>query len=79
MKSVLVMRLLRRSDGRYYAIFPPTRDLFGDRILITYHGSVHSKMGGVKTYFCASDEAIVEAEKRLTKTRLAHGYQEVPL
>ena len=72
------MRLFRRDDGRYYAIYPPSRDLFGDLALITYHGNAGSHMGGVKTYYAGDNcEAILLTEKHLVMTRLAHGYKEV--
>ena len=73
------MRLFRRQDGRYYAICSPTRDLFGDRILITYHGNERSNAGGIKTYYSDTDDAIVHAEQVIVKLRLAHGYEEVPV
>ena len=72
----MLIRIFRRPDGRYYAVCEPIQDLFGDRILITYHGTKYSKMGGIKTYFSETDEAITEIEKIVIKTRLAHGYQE---
>ena len=71
------MRLFRRQDGRYYAICSPTRDLFGDLILITYHGNERSNAGGIKTYFSDTDDAIVYWEHVIVKLRLAHGYEEV--
>lgn len=70
------MRLFRRPDGRYYAIFPPTHDLFGDPVIITYHGSSDSHLGGVKTYYTTDD--VARLERTLVLTRLRHGYTETP-
>lgn len=66
------MRLFHRDDGRYYAILEPVIDLLGDRILITYHGSIHNRMGGVKSW----PTAAVDAEA-IVRIRLRHGYREI--
>lgn len=70
------MRLFRRPDGRYYVILQPTVDLFGDPIVMTYHGSQNSHQGGCKTYYCADGNGS-RAVDQLVKLRLAHGYKEV--
>jgi hypothetical protein len=67
------MRLFRRNDGRYYAIAEAHRDLLGDSVIMTIHGSSHSRRGGVHTY--PGSGVILDA---LVKTRLRHGYAEVP-
>ena len=67
------MRFFRRSDGRYYLIAEPHQDLLGDSVIMTLHGSVRSHRGGVHTYLASL--MTIEA---LVKTRLGHGYMEVP-
>jgi hypothetical protein len=66
------MRILRRSDGRHYAISSPSPDLLGDLVIITFHGSAMSGVGGVHTYL--ADQVTVE---QIAKARLRHGYVEV--
>lgn len=68
-----VMRFFRRPDGRYYLIAEPHQDLLGDSVIMTLHGSVRSHRGGVHTYLASL--TTIEA---LAKTRLRHGYLEVP-
>ena len=70
------MRLFQRADGRYYAILAPFPDLFGDPVVVTFHGNVHSRIGGQKTYFCDYGDGF-RAIECLVKTRLAHGYREI--
>ena len=70
------MRLFRRQDGRYYAILTPTTDLLGDQVVITFRGSMYSKMGGVKSYLVEAGQG-ADIEQQLVKTRLRHGYIEV--
>jgi hypothetical protein len=67
------MRLFIRPDGRYYALFDPQPDLLGDPVILTIHGSRHSKMGGVYTYLASQESAV-----QLVAQRIRHGYQEVP-
>lgn len=80
-----MMRLFRRPDGRYYAILPPARDLLGDWVLVTFHGSSQSRRGGCKTYVAASGDGLREIERQMIRARLRHGYvapesaEEVPV
>jgi len=67
------MRLFRRQDGRTYAIADPQPDLLGDSVIVTIHGSVHSRRGGVHTYL----SALISIEE-LVRIRCRHGYLEVP-
>ena len=69
-----MMQLFHRPDGRYYAILPPSVDLLGDLVLMTFHGSTRSRMGGVKTYVGASGEALQEIERQVILARKRHGY-----
>lgn len=66
------MRFFRRPDGRTYAIAEPGPDLLGDSVIVTMHGSRHSRRGGVHTYLSA--QTCIDA---LVRTRLRHGYTEV--
>lgn len=66
------MRFFIRSDGRYYLIAEPHKDLLGDSVIMTLHGSANSHRGGVHTYLASL--TTIEA---LVKTRLRHGYSEV--
>lgn len=66
------MRVFKRPDGRIYVIAEPCQDLLGDMVIVTRHGSVHSRRGGVHIYL--GSQTSVEA---LAKTRIRHGYQEV--
>ena len=66
------MKLFKRTDGRYYAIGQPAPDLFGDQVVVAYHGSIHSRIGGVRTWPASQ-------LPHLVKTRLAHGYHEIPI
>ena len=66
------MRLFRRQDGRYYAICEHI-DLLGSAVIVTYHGNKNSRAGGLKTY--VADTMPIE---RIVRTRIAHGYKEVP-
>ena len=68
------MHLFRRPDGRYYAILPAARDLLGDLVLTTVHGSVHSKMGGIKAYPAADETEIQALERQIVTARVRHGY-----
>jgi hypothetical protein len=65
------MRIFRRPDGRHYAICTPAVDLLGDLVIITFHGSAMSGVGGVHTYL--ADQVTVE---QIAQTRLRHGYVE---
>jgi hypothetical protein len=65
------MRLFKRSDGRYYAICPPVRDLLGDEVIVTFHGNVRSRQGGVYCY-----PAAAMSVEQLVKIRQQHGYVE---
>ena len=65
------MRFFTRTDGRYYAIHEPMSDLLGDRVIVTIHGSVHSRLGGVHSYL--ADTVSVE---QLARVRRRHGYVE---
>lgn len=56
----------------YSVIAEPHRDLLGDPVIMTIHGSIHSQHGGVHTYLCA-----LTCVDQLVKTRLHHGYAEV--
>lgn len=67
------MRLFRRPDGRTYAIADPQLDLLGDSVIVTIHGSVHSRRGGVHTYL----SELISIEE-LVRIRCRHGYLEVP-
>ena len=66
------MRYFTRPDGRYYLIQEPGPDLFGDPVILTFHGSRHSRVGGVFTYLEA--ETSVEV---IVRARVSHGYTEV--
>lgn len=68
----MTMRFFRRPDGRYYAIAEPHRDLLGDSVILTIHGSVRSRQGGVHTYLSS-----LTTVEDLVRTRLRHGYAEV--
>jgi hypothetical protein len=70
------MRLFTRPDGRYYAILPATQDLLGDWVLMTYHGSVHTRMGGLKTYVATQETDLPAIEHQLVLVRKRHGYQD---
>lgn len=65
------MRFFTRTDGRYYAIHEPMSDLLGDQVIVTFHGSVHSRLGGVHSYL--ADTVSVE---QLVRIRYRHGYVE---
>jgi hypothetical protein len=67
------MRIFKRPDGRYYVIASPMTDLLGDAVITTFHGSEHSRAGGVFTYLLSE-----MSEADIVKTRLAHGYVEIP-
>lgn len=67
------MRIFKRPDGRYYLIAEPQPDLLGDSVILTLHGSAHSRRGGVHTYLSA-----VTCIDDLVRTRIRHGYSEVP-
>mgnify|MGYP005614558253 FL=1 len=54
------MRLFRRDDGRYYALLDPGYDLFGDPVIITFHGNVWSRAGGEKTYWVPEEGGAIE-------------------
>jgi hypothetical protein len=73
------MRYFKRADGRLYSIFPPARDLLGDWVVLTTHGSVWSRQGGIKAYPAADHLAAVKLEAAIAKTRLRHGYSEQPV
>ena len=66
------MRMFRRPDGRYYLIAQPHQDLLGDWVIMTIHGSIRSRQGGVHTYLAA-----MTTLDDLVKTRIRHGYAEV--
>ncbi len=66
------MRYFVRPDGRYYLIQAPAPDLLGDPVILTFHGSRHSRLGGVFTYL----EAETSVEE-IVRTRALHGYAEV--
>ncbi len=72
------MRFFRRPDGRVYSLFPPAQDLLGDWIVLTVHGSLKSRQGGVKTYPAADQVSAAKLETAIAKTRLRHGYIEQP-
>ena len=65
------MRLFRRPDGRYYAILDPVPDLFGEPVIVMFHGSIHSRMGGSRSW--PAPDIDVDAVARL---RAGHGYRE---
>lgn len=72
------MRLFRRTDGRYYAIMNPTTDLFGDYVIVTYHGNEKSRAGGEKTFWAPEEGGGIEKlYSAIVKTRIRHGYHEV--
>ena len=66
------MRLFLRHDGRYYAILEPVTDLLGDEVLVTFHGSVHNRMGGMKSWPVTAVDA-----GAIARMRLRHGYREI--
>lgn len=70
--SLRPMRIFRRGDGRYYVIAEAHPDLLGDWIIMTLHGSVISRLGGVHTYLAAATSI-----EELVRVRLRHGYKEV--
>ena len=47
-------------------------DLLGDEVIATYHGSSHSRRGGIHIYLAARVSV-----DHLVRLRLAHGYVEV--
>ena len=65
------MRFFTRHDGRYYAICPPARDLLGDQVIVTYHGSACSRLGGIHSY-----PAATVSVEQLATIRRRHGYVE---
>lgn len=71
------MRFFRRpSDNRIYSLFPPAQDLLGDWIVLTVHGSLRSRQGGVKTYPAADLASAAKLEAGIAATRIRHGYVE---
>ncbi len=73
------MRFFRRpSDNRIYSLFPPAQDLLGDWIVLTVHGSLKSRQGGVKTYPAADLASAARLEAAIGRKRLARGYIEQP-
>jgi hypothetical protein len=66
------MRMFRRADGRYYLIAQPHQDLLGDWVIMTIHGSIRSRQGGVHTYLAA-----MTTLDDLVKMRVRHGYSEM--
>ncbi|MCX7177093.1 MAG: hypothetical protein NT159_24865 [Proteobacteria bacterium] len=76
--NVPSMRLFIRRDGRYYLIAEPQRDLLGDHVVVTRRGSQYSRLGGSKTYCGADPSDLDEVIARIVKTRIQHGYTEVP-
>lgn len=71
------MRFFKRPDGRTYAMFAPAQDLLGDWVIVTIHGSENSRLGGIKTYVAADQEAAKRAGEGIAKLRRRHGYIEV--
>jgi poly(3-hydroxybutyrate) depolymerase len=65
------MRIFRRPDGRHYAISHPAPDLLGDLVIVTFHGSTTSGIGGVHTYL--ANQTTVD---QIAQTRIRHGYVE---
>lgn len=74
--TMIGMRYFRRHDGRIYSLFPPAQDLLGDWIVLTVHGSVRNRLGGVKTYAAVDQVSAARIEASIAKTRLRHGYIE---
>lgn len=72
------MRFFRRPDGRIYSLFPPAQDLLGDWIVLTIHGSLNSRQGGVKIYPAADQLSAAKLEAGIAQTRIRHGYIELP-
>lgn len=70
------MRHFRRHDGRVYTIFSPAQDLFGTWVVLTVHGTLRSRQGGLKTYPAADLVAATKLETTIAKTRIRHGYIE---
>lgn len=70
------MRYFKRPDGRMYSIFPPTRDLIGDWVVLTVHGSSRNRLGNVKIYPVPDYAAALQLLNKIAKTRLRHGYVE---
>ena len=64
-----IMHLLTRPDGRYYVIEPPSLDLLGDEVIVTYHGSSLNRLGGIHSYLAR--ETSIE---QLIRIRQRHGY-----
>jgi hypothetical protein len=70
------MRYFKRPDGRIYSIFPPTRDLIGDWVVLTVHGSTRNRLGNVKIYPALDRAAAMQLLDKIAKIRLRHGYVE---
>lgn len=66
-----MMRCFQRPDGRYYAICAPARDLLGDEVIVTFHGSTRSRQGGIYSY-----PVETMSVEQLVKIRRRHGYIE---
>lgn len=71
------MRLFERSDGRFYVITDPQRDLLGDHVVVTRRGSRYSRLGGCKTYVGADPADLDRVITTIVKTRIRHGYAEI--
>ena len=65
------MRFFIRPDGRYYVLSDPVLDLFGEEVYLTFHGSIHNRLGGMKRWPVACSDV-----EHIVRTRLRHGYIE---
>lgn len=72
--TVPLMKFFLRPDGRTYTVFPAHEDLLGDVVLVTVHGSIRNRLGGIKTYVARSFSDAEKIEAGIVATRLRHGY-----
>jgi hypothetical protein len=71
------MRSFHRFDGRVYTVFPPARDLLGDWVVLTVHGSTRNRLGGIKIYPAGNLDAAVQLAVDIIRRRIRHGYLEL--
>ena len=70
------MRTFSRADGRVYSIFSPSKDLLGDWVVVTVHGSTRSRLGGIKIYPSRDLDSAKRLELEIARLRIRHGYVE---
>ena len=71
-------RFFLRPDGRTYTILPAVQDLLGDWVVVTTHGSIASRQGGLKTYVATGEGDAQRVAERMARLRVRHGYLEIP-